>query len=311
MLRPPPLTVAPYYPVTSAVAVGAIVVSVMKWMGQDVSPSFMDYHVWANGEIWRALTATLPHGGPLHLLFNLYWLWTFGTLVERVYGHFKGLAIYLLLALGSMLAEFAVLNGGIGLSGIVYGLWGLLMIMERSDPRFAEAVDAQTNQTFVIWFFICIGTTITHVMPVANIAHGMGAVIGILLGFAISGDLATKWKSRVGLAGLMVLILLGATVFWPRVNLSGFAGWEIEQGALDALDRENVSRAVKWLEIATQKRNAPAHAWYNLGVAYQHAGRFEDAMTAFNHAAAMPDADEQILRAVQPLRRPSPAGTNQ
>jgi len=259
----------------------------------------MNSDVWNRWQLWRALTSTLPHGSFFHVAFNLYWLWTFGTLVERVYGHLKCAGIFVLLAFGSMLAEFAVLDGGVGLSGVGYGLWGMLMVLERRDARFADAVDRQTNQLFIGWFFLCIVLTVTKVMPVANIAHGVGAVMGMLLGLAVAGNRSVKWQSRAGLGALLILILLGATVFWPRVNLSSYAESEIEHAGLDALHHDNVPRAVKLLETSTHRRNAPARAWYNLGVAYERAGRVDDAATAFGRAAQMPDADSQMQQTAQ------------
>src|SRR5436309_2497422 len=79
--------------------------------------------------------------------------------------------------------EFGFSDGGVGLSGVGYGLFGLLWILSKRDHRFADAVDARTIQTFIIWFFVCIATTIMHVMQVANIAHGGGAALGILTGY--------------------------------------------------------------------------------------------------------------------------------
>jgi membrane associated rhomboid family serine protease len=297
MLRPPSLKFVPYYPVTAGVALGAIAVTVLWWTGTNIDAFTMDYKVWDRWQVWRALTTTLPHVNFFHLAFNLYWLWTFGTLIERVYGHVKCAAIFMFLALGSMLADFAVSSGGVGLSGVGYGLWGLLMVLERRDMRFADAVDRQTNQLFIVWFLLCIVLTITNLMPVANVAHGVGAVLGMLLGLAIAGNRDAKLQGRAALASLCVLILLGATRFWPDINLSRHAGLEMEQAALAALDRDDSAHAVKLLEIASQKRNAPAHTWYNLGVALEHAGRFQEGDIAIQHAAQMPDADQQIMDA--------------
>jgi membrane associated rhomboid family serine protease len=282
----------------------------MWWSGQDISGFLMDGRVWANWELWRALTATLPHGNFFHIAFNLYWLWTFGTLVERVYGHLKCAGIFLLLASCSMLAEFTVLNGGVGLSGVGYGLWGMLRVLEQRDPRFADAVDKQTNEMFIGWFFLCIVLTVTNVMPVANIAHGAGAVTGMLLGYAATGNRAVKWKSIAGLVAVLMFGLLGSTVFWPWVNLSNNAEPEVEHAALNALDRNDFPRAMKILQISTRMKNAPARAWYNLGVACQRAGRYADAAAAFEHAAEMPDADTQMQQAAQHLKdNPAPANT--
>lgn len=311
MLSPPSLKSVPYYPVTAGLAAAAIAVSVMSWTGHDISGLVMDDTVWDRGQIWRALTATLPHVNFIHLAFNLYWLWTFGTLVEHVYGHWQCALIYAFLALGSMLADFAVLNGGVGLSGVGYGLWGMLMMLERHDPRFADAVDAHTNQTFAVWFLLCIGLTVTHIMPVANVAHGAGAVLGILLGLAIAGDRIVLWQCRAGLAALTLLILLGSTVFWPWVNLSSNAPDELDNAAIASIKTGNIPHAIELLEIATHKRNAPARVWYNLGVAYERAGEFDNALAAFRHAAQMPDADDQMMRAARLPASPSVTNTNQ
>jgi membrane associated rhomboid family serine protease len=310
MLTPPSLKNVPFYPVTAGLAAAAIAVSAMWWTGHDVSGLLMDDSIWDGGQIWRGLSATLPHVNFLHLAFNLYWLWTFGTLVERIYGHLWCVAIYAFLALGSMLGDFAVLNGGVGLSGVGYGLWGMLMMLERHDPRFADAVDTRTNQTFAIWFLLCIVLTVTHIMPVANVAHGLGAVLGILLGLAIAGDRVVLWKCRAGVAGLTLLVLLGATVFWPEVNLSSRAAQEIEAVGLTALGHGDVSRGVKLLQIAVHKRGASAHTWYNLGVACARAGDLDQALAAFRHAAQMPEADADMIHAAQLLEHPTEVDTN-
>jgi tetratricopeptide (TPR) repeat protein len=165
-------------------------------------------------------------------------------------------------------------------------LWAL----ERHDARFAGAVDNQTSRLFVIWFVLCIALTITNVMPVANVAHGVGAGMGVLLGLAASGKGALKWKSSAGLAAILILALTGSTVLWPWVNLSEYAQPEVEQAGLKALDRADIPRAVKLLETSAHMRGAPARAWYNLGIAYQRLGNYDRALAAFEHAAEMPGA---------------------
>lgn len=302
MLAPPSLKSVPHYPVTVGVALAAIITTGMWWSGQDIDGFVMDGRVWAKWELWRALSSTLPHVNFFHLAFNLYWLWTFGTLVERVYGHLRCAGIFVLLAFGSSLAQFTVFYGGVGLSGVGYGLWGLLWVLEQRDGRFAGAVDSQTSQLFVGWFFLCIVLTITNVMPVANVAHGAGAGMGALLGLAVSGRGATRWKSAVGLAAVLVLCLAGATVFWPRVSLSEYVEPEVETAGLDALDHNDPTNAVEMLEMATRFRHAPARTWYNLGIAYERARRYDEALAAYEHAADMPEADGKMQQAAQQMK---------
>ncbi len=302
MLAPPSLKQVLFYPVTAGVALAAMVVTGTWWSGQSIDWLVMNSRVWTNYELCRALTCTLPHANLVHLAFNLYWVWTFGALVEREYGHLKCGAIFLLLAFGSSLAEFTLFSGGVGLSGVGYGLWGMLWVLEKRDVRFAGAVDYQTSRLFVIWFFLCIALTLANVMPVANVAHGTGVVLGVLLGFAASSRGALRWKSLVGLAAVILIGLAGSTVFWPRVNLSADAEAEVELAGYEAVKQNNDVDAVKFLEIATRMRHAPSRAWYNLGIAYTRVGRFDDALTAYEHAARMPDADTNAEQAAQEVR---------
>ena len=88
-------------------------------------------------------------------------------------------------------------------------------------------------------------------------------------------------------------------MFWTRINLSKYAEPEIEEAALAALHRNDVSHAVNLLEIATKRRDAPARAWYNLGVALEHQGKLTEAAVALQHAAQMPGADQQMLDAAR------------
>ena len=302
MLHPASLKDAPQYPVTTSVAALAIAITGMWWLGRDIDGLILNGQVWAKLQLWRALTSTLPHVNLFHLAFNLYWFWTFGTLVEREFGHFKYTLMLLLLAFAPMLAEFTFFSGGVGLSGVGYGLWGMLWVLEKRDERFAGAVDYQTSQMFIVWFFLCIVLTATHVMPVANVAHGVGAVMGALLGLAASSDEAVKWKGRVGLAAVVLLTLAGATVFWPWVNFSGNAEPVVERAGLEALERGNFPRAVKLLETSAHMRGAPARAWYNLGIAYQRQGKYDVAVAALEHAAQMPDGTAEYQQVAAELK---------
>ena len=98
----------------------------------------------AAGEIWRLWTVTLVHAPiqqmPLHLLFNMYALYLAGPFVERLYGRTRFLALYLACAAGGSLASFAFGDApyGVGASGAIFGLFGLLIAVQyvhRPDAR--------------------------------------------------------------------------------------------------------------------------------------------------------------------------------
>jgi membrane associated rhomboid family serine protease len=125
VLHPPKWTEIPKYPVIAGVAVLAGGATLAWWANLDVSFAFESAEI-RRGQVWRLLTSILPHVNIFHFLFNVYWLWFFGTIVERVYGPAKSAGLILLFALGSNSLDFAFMDGGVGLSGVGYGLFGLL-----------------------------------------------------------------------------------------------------------------------------------------------------------------------------------------
>jgi membrane associated rhomboid family serine protease len=217
----------PKYPVICGIALLAVGVSIAWWAGMNISP-LLEYAEIRRGQLWRLATGVLPHLDFLHLAFNLYWLWVLGTVVERVHGHFRTALLLLLFAIGSSSLDFAFAEGGVGLSGVGYGLFGLLYVLSQHDARFKDSLDKRTVNLFVAWFFICIFTTVTHVFVVANVAHAAGAVLGLLLGYAI---VLPRRRALIA-AGIGLVIvggLCGATFGRPFINFSKNGGYEEEK----------------------------------------------------------------------------------
>src|SRR6185312_9279397 len=182
MRMPPGYSQFPKYPVIAGTSMLAIAVSIAHMNNVDISrlaPSPMIRH----GEYWRLLTDILPHANIMHLLFDVYWFWVLGTVLEEEVGHFRTALVVIMLGVGSSAFECGFLDGGIGLSGVVYGLLALIWVLGKYDPRFSEVVDTRTLQIMVGWFFFCIVMTLANLMPVANIAHGTGALLGALIGW--------------------------------------------------------------------------------------------------------------------------------
>jgi membrane associated rhomboid family serine protease/Flp pilus assembly protein TadD len=237
------------------------------------------------GEPWRLLTATLPHLDVVHLGFNVYWLWVFGTLLEEVLGHARILGLVALFAVGSGAADYALSSGGVGLSGVGYGLFGLLWVLSSRDKRFAGAVDARTAQLFVVWFFFCILTTYLGVFGVANVAHGAGALLGILVGLGMSASASTR-RRIAATAAVPVLVgaaLAGATVLRPRVNFSHDGSGSFQLGYA-AIQDGRFDDAVRHYRDSVAMNGKDPKAWHNLGVAEGGAGQHAEAVAAYRRA---------------------------
>ena len=145
-----------------SVAIGVLAVTVIVSLtcnfggepGQDLYRLLAHGQVpLAAGELWRLWTVTLVHAPlqqmPLHLLFNMYFLYLAGPFVERLYGRWRFLGFYLLFAAGASLASFAFTAPpdtpfAVGASGAIFGLFGLLVAAERATGRSSTSKAARS-----------------------------------------------------------------------------------------------------------------------------------------------------------------------
>ena len=133
-------------------------------------------------------------------------------------------AFYLYLAAGSSAAQYAVGAGGIGLSGIGYGLFGYLWMAARQDDSYAGTIDRSTTKLFVGWFFLCLVLTYLGVWNIANVAHGAGAVLGVLAALATLGPSEARRRWR------FVVVITMMVIFWAATVGRQFVNWELWAG---------------------------------------------------------------------------------
>lgn len=286
--RPLPIQMVPKVPATAGLIGAAVLVKVLELSGRDVSAALaLDPSVFGS-EPWRLWTSALPHVGMLHLAFNLYWMWIFGARVEVRYGSWRTAGLYALIAPVSAAAEYALFRGGVGLSGVVYGLFGLLWVVSQRDPSMADAMDRRTVQLFVAWFFVCIGLTVTDMLPVANVAHGVGCATGALVGWvAVAGS--RRWIAVATTVVFSAACVAGAWFGRPFVNLSGEPALELARVADAALEEGDIPGAIAAYERSLEIGPDDARVRFNYGVALQRADRHDDALRAFEDALALRD----------------------
>jgi len=299
-MRPaPPITDAARTPVVSTLAVAAVATTLLWWAGSIDARLLAVDPLAFPAQPWRLLTSTLPHVDVMHLAFNVYWLWRFGTTVEGTLGHARTAGLLALFGIGSSAAEYALLEGGVGLSGIGYGLAGLLFVLQRRDLRFRDAIDDGTTRLFVLWFFLCIALTAAKVWQVANIAHGVGAALGALAGLALAGRPPARRVAAAAAGALLVAALLGATAARPWVNLSGAQGRVDAYRGFQALERGEDEEAARLLARALVADPGEAGVWFNLGIARERLGDGAGAIDAYREAARRSPADADMRAALE------------
>jgi len=305
MRRPPPWNDFIKYPVAGGTIALAVGVSLASWSGKvDVGALYETVDI-RRGELWRLLTSALPHADLLHLAFNCYWIWVFGSLIEERFGHLKTVAMFVLLAIAANGAEYAVLSGGMGLSGVVYGLFGLLWVLSRQDRRFEGEIDQNTVRLFVAWFFFCIFLTVVG-YPIGNVAHGVGAVAGALLGLAICGSSQRRIAASAAVALLLAATLSGVTLGRPWINLSKYGGYDEGSLGYDALIANRDEEALRWLRDATRMQPGIAAYWFDMGIAYDRLGRRSEATAAYERARRLEPANAQYQQGSAPEALESP-----
>lgn len=175
------------------------------------SSPFFDIEQWivdrpgsiADGQVWRFFTTVFAHAGVFHLVFNLYWLWIFGAAIEGAIGWWRYGLLVVLLAVSSSCGEFLLFGPAIGLSGVGFGLAGYLFALRRHKDYAAAALSPRTVQLLLIWFVLCVISSSFGGL-IANVAHGLGALVGWLTGRAILLG-RMRW---LGLAALAVAVAL-------------------------------------------------------------------------------------------------------
>lgn len=144
------------------------------------------------------LTHMFLHGGLLHLLGNMYFLWVFGDNVEDRLGSMRFLMLYFLSGVGAVVLHAVLTDRGdipvVGASGAIAGIMGAYAVL---FPRarlvsliFIFAVRWKTSTYLIIWLIYQVIGAAMGVPGIAWWAH-----IG---GFFIGGAIA--WPFRLGVA---------------------------------------------------------------------------------------------------------------
>ncbi|HOL18063.1 MAG TPA: rhomboid family intramembrane serine protease [Bacillota bacterium] len=142
------------------------------------------------------ISANFLHGGWLHLIGNMVYLWVFGDNIEGRLGHLRYLFVYLLMGAASQLCHVVAHPLSaiplVGASGAIAGVLGAYFIL-FPHSRVLTLLPLGFFITFVhipaviflaLWFVLQLlnATLAAGVQPVAWWAHVGGFVIGAIVG---------------------------------------------------------------------------------------------------------------------------------
>jgi len=138
--------------------------------------------VW-RGEVWRLVTPIFLHFTIIHLFGNMMWIYYLGTAIEVRRGTLWLAVLVFGSAIVSNLGQYTIEGPSYfgGMSGVVYALFGYVWMKTLYHPMEGLFIDSRNVNFMLLWFVLC---TTGAVGPIANGAHGVGLVVGILLGLS-------------------------------------------------------------------------------------------------------------------------------
>lgn len=147
-------------------------------------------------EIWQPFTSMWLHAGFIHLAINMFVLWPFGIMIQKIWGNRKLFILYLLSGLGGSLLIlvfnliYPTISIGVGASGAISGLLGAMVVLQPDTKVLLFFFIPVKIKPAVFWFGI-----ISLVLAVTNFNFGIGNAAN--LGGLVVGYLITRyWKEK-------------------------------------------------------------------------------------------------------------------
>ncbi|MGA8029981.1 MAG: rhomboid family intramembrane serine protease [Bryobacteraceae bacterium] len=183
-----------------------IAANVLCFLFEDVQPAYLQSSFIAHYALvpdrlhpTALLTSMFLHGGWLHLIGNMWFLWVFGSHIEDAMGWAKFLVFYLICGIASGVVQLMTNLGSpiptLGASGAIAGVMGaFLMLYPRSRVVtlifiiiFVTTIDLPAAFMLIYWFALQLLSGLSSIKSmtdaggVAWFAHVGGFVAGILL----------------------------------------------------------------------------------------------------------------------------------
>jgi membrane associated rhomboid family serine protease len=127
---------------------------------------------------WQVLTHMFMHGDFMHILFNMFALWMFGTAVEQIFGWKKFVIFYLLCGFGAAIIQIAFLY-------FQYNI-GLTTLIETGISQ-TEIVSVLSEGKYNRSWVPILGDNFNGFVSAFNskMVGASGAIMGVLVAFGM------------------------------------------------------------------------------------------------------------------------------
>lgn len=197
----------------NVLAFAATAIQARTPLENSASALFEDFALWpvgtvAFGEPWRLVTNGFLHYGPIHLLLNMFALWTLGRMIEPLLGVWRFVALYVLSLLGGSAFVFVADSPRVllaGASGAIAGLLGATLV---------AFVRMKLNLQPVLMNVVLLAV-MSFLPGVSLLAHLGGFVVGAAVAAAFVYA-PREQRTFVQVGGIVAVGVLLAVVFTAR-----------------------------------------------------------------------------------------------
>jgi len=167
------------------------------------------------GRWWSLIAANYLHGGILHIFFNLMALSQIMPLVQRTFGPYRTIIIYIVGGIGGFYASYlAGIAFTIGASAALCALLGAAVYYGKSRGGiYGQAIYRQVGGWAL--FILIFGLMVPGIN---NWGHGGGFVAGVLLGMILG---YREKRPETHIHGLLASLCIGITLIvlvWASVT---------------------------------------------------------------------------------------------
>jgi membrane associated rhomboid family serine protease len=181
----------------------------------------------ANGQFWRLFSAMFLHQGLLHIAFNGYALYLFGSMIETNLGRTRFLLIYFVSGFVASAASYAfseVFVIAVGASGAIFGIFGAFIAYNYRRRHLASAA---ANLRWAVMLLVLNAFLAVGFGSIDWRAHLGGLVAGVAAGAVAEGWGPAGQRRAILVGGFAALMAVGiALVVWRTNEIRSLPGFD-------------------------------------------------------------------------------------
>ncbi len=126
---------------------------------------------------WQPLSSMFAHGGIAHLGMNMFVLWQFGTVLEKIKGSFNFFILYFACGILTSLLSFAYIYyldnhiNIVGASGALCAVLGYFAYLDKTQ-----------RSGIITWILLISVAPLLIGLPIAWYSHFIGLFVGFMYG---------------------------------------------------------------------------------------------------------------------------------